>query len=377
MRSTLPATRVRQRLAPRFALTLLAAVAVPLPNAVLGCPFCPTALAPTLGEQLSLADVAAVVALKSSTPAAGERAGQSVFEIIRLIKSDDKSPRPGQLVTIDIARETPAGSTELWFGSTRGKSVDWTMRVPAGEPVIRYLVDAPARETPMADRLAFYVRHLEHAEDSIADDAFREFAAAKFEDVKSAANSFPRDKVREWLSNEKTLLSRRGLYGLMLGLCGSAEDAGFLEQIIAIETDEIRFGIDGILGGYLYMTGEPGMRFVDEHKINDPKTPFAETYAAMQALRFLWTYGSERVPKPRILESMRRLIDRPALCDIVINDLGRWKDWTLQDRLMELYGTKDYDLPSIKRAIIRYMIASTKDVASEDAGDPPAHVVTG
>lgn len=343
----------------------------------LACPFCPTALAPTLGEQLALADVVVVVALKSSTPAAGERAGSSEFEVVRRIKEGEGCPKQGAILTLDLERQVPKGSTELWSGSNRGKGIDWTARTPVTDSAIRYVTMAPGRDAPMPDRLRFYGKFLEHDDETLADDSFREFAAAKFEDVKAAADSFPREKVREWVASDKTLLSRRGLYGLMLGLSGTDEDARFLEEIIAQQPDEIRFGIDGIMGGYLYLTGEPGMEFVERIKIVDPKTPFAETYAAMQALRFLWTYGAERVPRARILEAMRRLVDRPALCDIVINDLGRWKDWSLQDRLMDLYGTKDYDLPSIKRAIIRYMLASTKDLPEDKSGDAPAHVLTG
>jgi hypothetical protein len=61
---------------------------------------------------------------------------------------------------------------------------------------------------------------------------------------------------------------------------------------------------------------------------------------------------------------MRILLDRPELADLVIADLSRWQDWQVQDRLMTLYGSPEYDVPSIKRAIIRYMLVSTKN-------DPP------
>jgi hypothetical protein len=58
---------------------------------------------------------------------------------------------------------------------------------------------------------------------------------------------------------------------------------------------------------------------------------------------------------------MRLLLDRPEIADLVIADLGRWKDWSVQDRLMELYGEDDYNIPYIKRAIVRYLLASCSD----------------
>jgi hypothetical protein len=60
------------------------------------------------------------------------------------------------------------------------------------------------------------------------------------------------------------------------------------------------------------------------------------------------------------MQSMRILLERPELADLVIADLARWNDWSVQERLMEIYGKGDYNIPSIKRAIIRYMLASTQ-----------------
>jgi hypothetical protein len=75
---------------------------------------------------------------------------------------------------------------------------------------------------------------------------------------------------------------------------------------------------------------------------------------------------------------MRVLLDRPELADLVIADLARWKDWEIQDRLMKLYGAADYNIPSIKRAIVRFMVASTKDGVPKDSSKAiPEHVTKG
>jgi hypothetical protein len=180
----------------------------------------------------------------------------------------------------------------------------------------------------------------------------------------------------------------------MLGLCGEEADAIAMKAKIVEPTKDFRLGIDGVMAGYLLLTGEKGVDLIDRMKLEhtfvvdesgkpvlDDKgkkqaMPFSETYAAMQALRFLWTYGDERIPKPRLRKSMRLLLDRSELADLVIADLARWKDWSVQTRLMELYGAKAYDIPSIKRAIVRYMLVSTKD-KPKDAMKDPAHVTTG
>jgi hypothetical protein len=108
----------------------------------------------------------------------------------------------------------------------------------------------------------------------------------------------------------------------------------------------------------------------------------------MQALRFMWQYGDGRVSADRLKQSMRLLLVRPELTDLVIADLARMKDWTVQSLLMDLYGKEEYDIPSIKRAIVRFMMASTKDVPTTAAtsgpegsksppADLPAHAVKG
>jgi hypothetical protein len=75
---------------------------------------------------------------------------------------------------------------------------------------------------------------------------------------------------------------------------------------------------------------------------------------------------------------MRLLLDRRDVIDLVIADLSRWKDWSIQDRLMELYDT-EFEDPVIQRgvrsAIIRYMLVCAKDVPKGHEGSPPEHVV--
>jgi hypothetical protein len=340
-----------------------------------GCPFC-TQQGPTLGEQYALAQVVAVVSWQKSTPAEGDDPGSTTFEVLELLKDDGQGPEKKAQITIPIVRPGPKGTLELWFASTTSGKLDWVFRTPGSPEAVKYLKSSPPRDTPTAQRLEFYAGYLQHPTEAIAEDAFGEFAGAQFQDVQKAKGGFDRLKLREWLTDEGVPASRRGLYGMMLGLAGNASDREFLKQFIEPSTDEVRIGIEGAMGGYLYLAGEPGVDFLEQTKIADPQTPFHETYAAVQALRFIWSYGAEQVPHERVLKTMRTLIDRPALCDIVINDLARWKDWSLQDRILGLYGTKGFDIPSIRRAMIRYLIASSKDLP-EGATEPPPHVIKG
>jgi hypothetical protein len=235
-------------------------------------------------------------------------------------------------------------------------------------------------------RLAYFLKYLENSDQMIGDDAFGEFANASYADVVQLAKELPREKLRTWLTSSTTSPGRVGLYGMMLGLCGTEDDARLMERKILEATEDFRLGIDGVMGGYLLLTGEKGLAVLDEKKLADKKAPFSETYAAMQALRFMWQYGDNKIDHDRLRQSMRILLDRPELADLVIADLARMKDWSVQDRLMELYEAEAYNIPSVKRAVVRFTLAAIKDVPKKEesatgssvtatADEPPAHVV--
>lgn len=206
----------------------------------------------------------------------------------------------------------------------------------------------------------------------------------------------PREKLRKWVTSPETPATRLGLYGLLIGLCGNGDDAQAIEKRIVQETEDFRLGIDGLMSGYLLLSGNEGLEVIEKTKLKDASVPFSETYAAMQALRFMWKYAEGRIEPERLRESMRILLERPELADLVIADLARWNDWGVQDRLMTMYRrtqepakkTADgeevqdpYNIPSIKRAIVRYMLVSSKDAADEAVAGKdaklPEHVVKG
>jgi hypothetical protein len=60
---------------------------------------------------------------------------------------------------------------------------------------------------------------------------------------------------------------------------------------------------------------------------------------------------------------MRLLLDNPDFADQVPIDLSRWNDWSVLDRLVEMYKRSD------KNAYIRQPVVSYLTVASEQPGD--------
>lgn len=359
----------------------------------LSCPFC-SAPSLTLAEQLAQADAAVLVQWVEGTKATETSAGSTVYEIKQIVRNHKGALKAGDRITLPRYRASQPGDLFMLMGS-KGTTIEWGSPLEVSEASFNYIAQAPAPETPTVRRLAYYLRFLEYPDPLIANDAYGEFANAPYEDIAQLADEMPREKILKWATSPETPPSRLGLYGLLIGLCGTADDARKIEERIVQETEDFRLGIDGMMSGYLLLTGEKGLEVIERTKLKDASVPFSETYAAMQALRFMWKYAEGRVDKDRLRESMRILLDRPELADLVIADLARWNDWGVQDRLMALYrrtqkpaaegagdGNPDpYNIPSVKRAIVRYMLVSSRDVPEDavagEASELPEHVVKG
>jgi hypothetical protein len=270
-----------------------------------------------------------------------------------------------------------------------GRLTDWHVPQEVTDAAWKYLSEMP---TPVVDpskqseRLAYFLDFLEHPDLIVSNDAYGEFASAPYDVIKTLKDRIPRERVRKWLMDPATSVTRIGLYGLLLGQCGTEDDAQAMEQKILVPDATFRLGIEGVMAGYLLIRGEPGLQVLEEKKMlattyinaegEEVRLPFAEVYAAMQTLRFMWTYEPDRIPRERLKQSMRLLLERPELSDLVIADLARWKDWESLDRLVAMYDEERFNIPSVKRAIVRFLYYCSKDVdeSGGEAGATPEYV---
>lgn len=340
------------------------------------CPFC-SAPSLTLCEQLNMSDAAVLVQWESGKPADKEKGflGSTEYAVLKVVHDSSGTLKPGGKVNLDRYRASKSGDMFLLLG-TKTTELEWGSPLEVTETSFNYITQAPSKETPAAKRLVYFLKFLEFSDHIVADDAYGEFANAQYKDIVAVKDKFPREKLREWLSNPQTVVSRLGLYGLMLGLSGTEEDGEYLKGRLLEPVEGFRLGVDGMMGGYLLLAGEKALVTLEDTKLRNKKAAFSETYATMNALRFMWTYGDNHISKDRLRQSMRIILDRPELADLVIVDLGRWEDWSVSDRLMQLYGTAGYDIPSTKRAIVRFYLTA-EGTKPKDPKEPlPAHVVS-
>jgi len=161
-----------------------------------------------------------------------------------------------------------------------------------------------------------------------------------------------------WIETPKVQANRRRLYATMLGVCGSRDDAARIGRLLADDNltpdeAEARSGLDALIACYVTLEGPAGLDLIDRlflrRRDRDKDIPFAETYAAVMALRFLGE-ESDTVPRERVLASLRLLLD-----DLVIADLARWEDWSVIDRLVTLFEKAESDNIFVREPVVNYL----------------------
>lgn len=354
-------------------LTLFAAAMTAVfsfPRICEACEYCIPVL--TLSEQVDQADAVVLAkwisANQTKTETEDEFAtGTTKYRVIEVVKNLEGEAIENIEIALPEYRSGKAGDLAMLF-AIKVDELEWGDPVTVTEASYKYFKNSPDLDTPLPERLIYYLDFLEYPDDMVANDAYGEFAAAPFVEIKKLKQKLPREKLREWVKDPETAVTRLGLYGLMLGLCGDEEDARLMKARITeplSEDNQFRVGVDGIMAGYLILTGEEGLKVLEDTRLKKGvKVPYSETLAAMQAVRFSWNYD-ERIEKDRLKRAMRLLLDRPDIIDLAIADLARWKDWEIQDQLLAIYDQKEYEIPSVKRSIVRYFLAASKMAKDE------------
>jgi hypothetical protein len=205
------------------------------------------------------------------------------------------------------------------------------------------------------------------------------------------------DRIVKWVADPEVNPSRRRLYLTMLGVCGTKADVPLLEGMIvsdfdamkpalvgmvgtgismggpigmpvlieAVQQDERRkkLGLDALVACYLILRGPDGLDLVENRFLKNPHAEYTHVYSTIMALRFHGDENTGVVPRERLLGAMRLLLDNPDFADQVVLDLSRWEDWSVLERLVDMFKKSD------AKGYIRQPVVSYLTVASEQPGD--------
>lgn len=323
------------------------------------CPFC-TATAQTFSEEFASMKTAVIAKLTAVAPAAssvGDDPPKAKFQIVTLIKGLEYVAQGDTVETLYFG-DNKIGAMFLITGTTAdpniaSKEILWSTPLPVSERAIAYLTKLPTLPASGPERLAFMQNHLEDADEMLARDAYDEFAGAPYASVKELREKMNHEQIVAWINNPEIPGSRRRLYFVMLGICGTEADAPMLEAFMRSTDRKQKSGLDSMIACYLTLTGEKGIPLIEDLFLRNAAADYADTYSAVLALRFHGTDGN-LIPKSRLLQSLRLMLDRPDLADLVIPDLARWDDWGSAAKLMDLFATATEKNSWVRLPIVNY-----------------------
>jgi hypothetical protein len=277
-----------------------------------------------------------------------------------------------------------------------GPGLDWTTPVPLSERAVAYVKQLPTLPTSGADRLAFFQEYLEDSDSLLAQDAYDEFARMPYDAVTELGPRMKREQLLKWIDSGKVGPSGRRLYLTMLSICGKPEDVDMLERLMNYDyaamkpavaavvaassiagptaglgvIDEMlhseerrkRESLDALIACYLKLKGPDGLELINELFLRNPRVEYKHLMSTITALRF---HGEQTnvLPRAKLLESMRLVLDHPELADQVIADLTRWEDWEVMPRLVKMFKDAPKD-DWIRVAVVPYLL-----VAADEPGD--------
>ena len=331
---------------PPLVASTLAAIALcicPASATVAACICCP--VVQTFTEEMDSMDVVVFVRLRELPPAPGPpipgleaEIPLAKFEVVRSLKGG-KLARHEEMIEARFYGDPKLGGTYLLMG-VEDAPVMWSTALQLSKRAETYMVQLTKEPLEPKEQCLFFQSYLEDADELLARDAFDELNKFSYDLLIQIKDQMPHDKLVTWVKSKETPASRRRLYARMLGICGGKQDVPMLEAIIKSENKKERNGLEGILACYLALQGTAGMELIEERFLKDKKADYAETYAAIMALR-MHEREAATIRTQRIVQAYRLMLDRPDLADLVIPDLARLGDWEQVDRLFEMFKKEE------------------------------------
>lgn len=349
----------RLRILPCVFLVMLIWAAVVLPSS--SCPFCSEQQGPTLVGDFAQASM--VLYGTFTNPKAGGNGldgGTTDFVIEKVLKPHDYLKTVNNK-TITLPRHVPFAKNKylVYIDIFKGNLDPYRgVEVQPGSDMIKYLEGAiKLQGGPAPERLRYCFDFLNSPDFDVAMDAYREYAKADYKEYSEMAKKLPAKVVAGWLQDPKTPAYRYGLYSSLLGHCGDAKDAKLLRSMIEDPEKRKGSGIDGMLAAYIMLQPKEGWAYLKDMLKND-KQDFMFRYACLRTVRFLWDQRPDLMSQKELVGGMALVLDQPDMADFGIEDLRRWHRWEMTDQVLGLFELKTHSVPVVKRAVLRFALAS-------------------
>lgn len=326
---------------------------------VQACPFC-TAVSQTFSQEMESMDIVVIADLVNAPQvpeedlySGTEDLPKSQFKVVEVLKGE-KWIQTGDSIEVLYFGEAKKDRKYL-MTATNGPNPVWTSPLGLSDRAHNYVKQLPGLPNNPS-RLEFFQDYLEDEDEMLARDAYDEFAKTPYDGVKALVPKMKHDRLIAWVKNPDVPASRKRLYYTMLGVCGSQKDIPMLEAFMKSTDRQEKSGLDALLACYLMLKKEAGLPLVEDLYFKNKKSEYADTYAAIMAIRFHGT-DANVIDRERLVKSLRHMLDRPELADLVIPDLAKWEDWEVMDRMVQLFVEADESTDWVRVPVVNYLRA--------------------
>lgn len=271
----------------------------------------------------------------------------------------DEAGKPWPLRVLHFGKE--GVGTRVLIAGAKSDELHWAVDAVLTSRGVEYLRRLTSLPAGAPERLAFFAEHLQDADRQLAADAFDELARASYRELKALRPRLEPDGLRKSIADKDIGPARKRLYLQMLAVCGNRDDVPMLLGMLKAQPEEegrLRAGasLEPIVVAYLALSGsEKAVDLIDELFLANKESPYLDLYGATSALRLIGQEESTKVSRKRILRSFHYLLDRPEYADLVIPDLARWEDWSVMDRLVELFKRQTDATVWVRMPVVLYL----------------------
>ncbi len=315
------------------------------------CPFC-SALAPTLSDDIEEGAVAVIACFVSGNEAF-DGSGIYPMRITTVVKGD--SELRDSLIEVN-AKNPPAKGELFWLVGYGQEHPQWSPAKSISRTAVPYLLSLRDLKGCGADRLEYFLGFLKHSDPFIVADAYNEFADASLTEIAALSGKLDRSWVIATLLNPTVNRHRRRLCWTFLSQCGKAADAKLFHGVSRKSKDDPTFevGMDAAISCFITLGGEQALACVERDYLANPDAEYLDSFAAINAIRVQGT-ELKNISRERLARSLRHVLSRPSLADLVIPDLARWEDWGAMDTIVQLFGRLTEEHRLVKQATVLYL----------------------
>jgi hypothetical protein len=207
----------------------------------------------------------------------------------------------------------------------------WSGLLTLSPEAAGYIAEVSRRRMELSPE--FYFQHWLSTDPLVAADVQDELEQLDRPQLCSLAKLADRRKLVEIVRGEIT--GQRRIALTLLGECGTPDDAEMLREIILLPEARSERHLGEVMESYLRLTGERGIVLLEDEFLKNYCASYTKIYAAIWALRQIQMDGT--ISAERLSKSLRPMLDRLDLADLVIVHYAQIQDWNVLDRVAALF----------------------------------------